>query len=178
MSEKEKSFAYKLFETIFKNSILEDELFEKINYILDCDVNKCLDPNFIFKCSDIGHDYYDGSIEIILDASSERMTDEQCHSVFNLGFGIIYESKEDECFYISRNKDNKIFRSKVNSVAHGDTKNQWKRKGIALTTSIEKYMEIVNDASYSQDGLDKAEKDIKQYLFNFKQFEAPDRDIE
>ena len=90
------------------NSQLNDlDLFDKINKMVGCNTEKCCDDDFVFVVADVGYDYYDRSVEIILNAETDfELTPDHLTDIFDLGFDLIYVSKgEDGRVYSSKDKD-------------------------------------------------------------------------
>lgn len=89
MNEKtDSSLASKCFEL----SSISDELFNKVNKILGCNVDDCLRENFVWGATDTYFDDYDASVEVIRPKGSEFMTEGQAAQILELGFSCIYES--------------------------------------------------------------------------------------
>src|SRR5678816_3425420 len=86
---------------------LEDSLFCKVNEILGCDTEKCLDERFVWQCRDCYYDYYDNSIEVRRSAGLQWMTEEQANQMLALGFGIIWETVGEEAVMWSHGKGGK-----------------------------------------------------------------------
>ena len=96
--DKEKTLAEKCFDS----EVYDMQLFDEVNKILGCDEDKCLEDGFVWGAEDTWWDHYDCSIEIVRPKDAEWMTQEQIDKVLDLGFGQIYESKGEECRYISK----------------------------------------------------------------------------
>jgi len=85
-----------LAERCFDSDLVDEELFRRVNLILGCDEDKCLDEGFVWGASDVYWDYYDRSVEVIRPKESEWMTEDQAEAILNLGFACIYESIGEE----------------------------------------------------------------------------------
>jgi hypothetical protein len=81
-----------LAEACYTYSYIETKLFDKVNEILGCDVNKCLEDNFVWGCDDVFWDDYDNSIEIIRNRNSTTLTDDEANEILKMGFYQIYET--------------------------------------------------------------------------------------
>lgn len=87
-----------LAERCYHSQRAEDELFNKIHYILGGeDLKNCLNPTFKFLCYDCSTDHYDDSVEVILTDGTPPLTRESADKILELGFGQIYESQGDNC---------------------------------------------------------------------------------
>ncbi len=89
-----------LAEKLYDSEGFDMELFDTVNKILNCDSGDCLADDFVWGAEDTWWDSYDGSVEIIRPKGSEWMTQGQIERVLELGFGLIYESRGEECRYI------------------------------------------------------------------------------
>lgn len=89
-----------LAQKLYDSEGFDMELFDKINEILGTDSDKCLEDDFVWGAEDAWWDSYDGSVEIVRPKESEWMTPGQIQEVLALGFGLIYESRGEECRYI------------------------------------------------------------------------------
>lgn len=81
----------------FANTELEFELFRRVNEILGCNVEECLNDGFRWGADDVGWDDYDESIEVIRPDTSVEMTLQQANAILNLGFDIVYETIGQRC---------------------------------------------------------------------------------
>lgn len=85
-----------LAERLYTYQKYEDELFDTVNSIMGSDVAQCGDENFRFAVNDTFWDSYDGSVEVVLDAATPWMTNEQATRILDLGFKQIYASRGEE----------------------------------------------------------------------------------
>lgn len=90
-----------LAQKLYDSEGFDMELFDKINEILGTDSDKCLEDDFVWGAEDAWWDSYDGSVEIVRPKEAEWMTPGQIEEVLALGFGLIYESRGEECRHIT-----------------------------------------------------------------------------
>lgn len=85
-----------LAERCFASASVQDELFDRVNKLLGCDVGRCAEDGFVWGATDIWWDEYDGSIEVVRPRDSSWMAQEQANAILDLGFALIYETIGDQ----------------------------------------------------------------------------------
>lgn len=143
-----------LAQRCYNESAAQDELFEIIHYILGgADLAGCSKEDFKWRVYDVSTDYYDESVEVILDKSAEPLTREEVDKILDLGFGQVYESQGEGGIQWTRTYSGKCSANKGGD----DNFNFRKMKSflqycIQSLEALEKYMpSLLNEAGLDLD---------------------------